>query len=300
MFGHGCTATMVDGVNEEDNYVWSSLPQLDLQSSISSDDINDFKTVCIYGGYANAEKIQVFGELLGEGIPSDVRCWSITLTKPSQCGAWSPETSHRLISYSEPLVAIQHCHSYDLYFYRTAVFIVNNNNENMLCLCGIAPNHQFNRHVKSVFISDNIFIVNMNKMAKIENVSTLLSDNTDLPIASTHTIEFTVNVPHNHGTPFVIKEVLFILGGCDEDHEPYSEVHQYLPEVQEWKLIGLSTVSRYGASIVVITDKEKQQGVFVAGGFKGEEMPCTVIEKVSVIVENRGKKRTITEAALES
>ena len=118
-------------------------------------------------------------------------------------------------------------------------------------------------------------------MAKVENVKSHLSPITDPPTAPTETIEFIINIPHINSTPFFIKETLFVIGGCDEDTEPFSEIYQFVSERPEWKVVGHSTVSRYGASAVVVTDKNNQQAVFISGGFKGEGMPCNVIYRAN-------------------
>ena len=63
----------------------------------------------------------------------------------------------------------------------------------------------------------------------------------------------------------------------------------------------LSEVSLYGASAVVATDKNNQQAVFIAGCFKGEGMPCNVIEQIPGIITKEdnitGKKRSGPDAA---
>ena len=87
---------------------------------------------------------------------------------------------------------------------------------------------------------------------------------------------------------------------ADKDWEPFSDIYQYLPDKQEWEYIGLSRVSRYGASAVVFTDKNDKQTVFIAGGFKDNGVPCSVIEEVSVVTETRGKKRSVAEAELDT
>ena len=312
MHGHGCSATFVDGVASEHSYIWSTIPQL-----CEVPDIWQFPQkphdadLHIYGGYASKEKIKMFGELdksvklrsvknlYTRRLCTNEKCWTITLTAgPSQCTHWSEDKSHKSAYRHAPLIAIQHCCKYDVYCYENILLIIDNNDESMSCSFLV---NKFSKHVKCVIINDDIFIVNGNKMAKIQNVKPLLSP-TDPPTKPTMIIDFHIDVPRINSTPFVIKETLFIVGGCDEDSEPFSEIYQFVPERQEWKFVGRSTVSRYGASAVVVTDKNNQQAVFIAGGFKGEDMPCSVIEQVPIITEDskiRGKKRNVTEAALD-
>ena len=77
------------------------------------------------------------------------------------------------------------------------------------------------------------------------------------------------------------------MGGCDKDYEPFSDIYQFDQDIQEWIQCGFSTVSRFGASVVVFTDGNNKEAVFVAGGFKGgDDIPCSIIEKLSVIVKS--------------
>ena len=313
MHGHGCSATFVDGVAAEHSYIWSTIPQIEVPGLILTKPHDD--TIYIYGGYASREKIKMFGETMirnkclsqllvrrrfVQNPLSNAKCWTITLTSgPSQCTHWSEDKSRKSAYHLPPLIAIQHCCKYDVYCYKNILFIIDNNDESLSCSFLV---NEFNKHVKCVIINDNIYIVNGNKMAKIQNVKSLLSTTTDPPTKPTVIIDFLIDIPRINSTPFVIKETLFIVGGCDEDSEPFSEIYQFVPERQEWKCVGRSVISRYGASAVVVTDKNNQQAVFIAGGFKGEGMPCSVIEQIPVITEDskiRGKKRNVTEAALD-
>ena len=150
-------------------------------------------------------------------------------------------------------------------------------------------------HIKCAIIKDDIFIFVGSKMAKIHNVGALLLPSPPDPEHKVE-LELAMDVPHFNSTPFVIKESLFVVGGCDKDLEPFSDILRFEPDTQEWKYIGRTTVSRYGASAVVFTDRNNQLALFIAGGFKGEKDPCSVIEKVSVVIaddEKRGEKRRI-------
>ena len=314
MYGYGCSATFVNGLTKEEPYIWSSIPQLTLDSFGPFESYGSCydRTLCIYGGYASGEKIKIFGEvhkcnaikMIRRGCPlSNVQCWTIALTTgPSHCTHWSEDKSRKPAYHLPALITIQHCYKYDVYCYTDILFIIDNSDESNTCSFLV---DKLSKHVKCVIIDDTIFIVNGNKMAKIEYVylqfqlSTITFTSTSTkPINS---VDFTINVPRVNSTPFVIKETLFIVGGCDEDSEPFSEIYQFVPERQEWKVVGHSTVSRYGASAVVVTDKNNQQAVFIAGGFKGEGMPCNVIEQIPIFSQEKKttlKKRSATEAAL--
>ena len=51
---------------------------------------------------------------------------------------------------------------------------------------------------------------------------------------------------------------------------------------QEWNECGVSSVSRYAASVVTFTDRKQKEAVFIAGGFKGKDMPCSIIEVLTI------------------
>jgi len=44
-------------------------------------------------------------------------------------------------------------------------------------------------------------------------------------------------------------------------------------------------VSCFGASVVVFTDRDKKEAIFIAEGFKANDVPCSIIEKLSVIAK---------------
>lgn len=302
--GGGCIVTLVDGVGTMNKYTWASLPQSMLKiadlSNASSDEAA--VTAHIYGGYASGNEIKMFCSVDQSGYP---KCWVATLTKPvTQSIQWTEVTTHHFSFDHQTLLNIQHCGCYDVYFYEKQFLITcNDGREQMVCSFSTGA-HQFNEHVKCVIINDNLFIFNVNKMGKIENVKQRLFPkpcNDPSTLAEpTHTVEFTQSVPHMNCTPFVIKETLFVVGGNDDDWEPFSDIHQFLPDKQEWEYIGLSRVSRYGATAVVFTDKNNKQTVFIAGGFKDRGVPCGVIEEVSSAIESRGTKRTAMEAELDT
>ena len=138
----------------------------------------------------------------------------------------------------------------------------------------------FDRYVNCVVIGADMFIVSGDKMAKVEKFTHLLVASTNQ--ATEYSITFDLSVPHANSTLFVIRDTLCIVGGCDEDCEPFSDIYQFDQSTQVWNECGFSTVSRFGASVVVFTDRNKKEAVFIAGGFKGKDVPCSVIEVLSV------------------
>ena len=101
-----------------------------------------------------------------------------------------------------------------------------------------------------------------------------------------HARVISIKAPHGNSTLFVVQNTLCAVGGCDEGYdEPFSDIHQFDHSTTRWIECGFSTVSHYGVSAVVFTDKNQKESVFIAGGFKGKDMPCSVIEELSVVVK---------------
>jgi len=53
---------------------------------------------------------------------------------------------------------------------------------------------------------------------------------------------------------------------------------------------GHNSVTVWCISIVVFTDQSDCEAVFLAGGFKGESVPCSIIEKLSIKTEETWDK----------
>ena len=282
---NGCIATLVDGVSKENSYVWSPMPQHSIRLAITDNVIGNIK---LCGGYAGDEDIKMFGEIsqpeysnqmlsskgyyMSKVIP---QCWATSLMMPSQCNQWGEDTS------SAPklsLLAIQKCDEYVIHFYLYNNFTITDQCKGVSCSFSTGSVHM-NRYVKCVLLDEDIFVVSGNKMAKIEKFRKFLlsADSTSKEI------DFTFDVPHINSTPFVVQGGLFVVGGCDQDHEPFSDIYHFDHVSSTWSLCGLSTVSRYGVSVVVFTDKNHCEAIFIAGGFKGDSIPCSVIEKVPVV-----------------
>lgn len=281
---NGCIATLVEGVNKEDSYVWSPMPQLSLRLSVN-DKVNGSVKLC--GGFApgDDEQIKMFGEInkpeysnqmlsskgyyMSKVIPQS---WTTSLTMPSQCSQWVEDAPN---SQRLNLLSIQKYHHYIFRFYLYNNFTITDESSGVSCSFSTGPIHM-NRHVKCALLDDDLFVVCGDKMAKLEKFTRFLSSSHTTP-----EIEFSYDVPHVNSTPFVIQGILFVVGGCDQDYEPFSDIYQF--DHNTWHLCGLSTVSRYGVSVVVFTDRNHCEAIFIAGGFKGDSIPCSVIEKVSVV-----------------
>jgi len=281
----GCVATLVEGVDKEDCYIWSPMPPLTLRLCVN-DNVQGCAKLC--GGYACAEDIKMFGELTKPEYSKQMlsskgyytskvvpQYWSTSLTDPSKCGQWSESTPQ---SSKSNLLVIQRCQQYIVSFYLYNSFTITDEHNNTSCSFSTGPVH-FNRYVKCAIVNNNFIVICAGKMAHIENLSKLLATNKEVTVI----VEFTVDVPHINTSPFVVQDNLFVVGGCDKDDEPFSDIYQFTADTKDWKLVGLSTVSRYGVTTVVFTDKSNHQAVFIAGGFKGEGIPCSVIEKLSVV-----------------
>jgi len=288
----GCVAT--PEVDKENGYIWFPMPQLSIQLQRKH---NVTGSVKVCGGYTSGERIKVVGvvDIPGRNVYQRsyiTKCWDVSLTMPSL--HWSETTptivlppNDSLKPRNEQLVAIQKCKQYLIYFYVSqpsdkskSTLIVTDEEKQQSCSF-LTGSVTFDRYVNCVVIGADMFIVSGDKMAKVEKFSHYLL------VASTKqatesSITFDLSVPHANSTLFVIQDTLCVVGGCDEDCEPFSNIYQFDQSTQVWNECGFSTVSRFGASVVVFTDRNKKECIFIAGGFKGKNMPCSIIEVLSV------------------
>ena len=161
--------------------------------------------------------------------------------------------------------------------------ITINDEENKRSCLFLTNSVTFDGHVSSAVVGDDLFILSRDKMAKVEKFTHLLvasAANTDQN--TKFTISFDLTVPHANSTLFVIQDTLCIVGGCDDNYEPFSDIYQFDQGTQEWNECGVSSVSRYAASVVTFTDRKQKEAVFIAGGFKGKDMPCSIIEVLTI------------------
>jgi len=276
--------------DQEDGYIWSYMPQLNH---------NDVK---LFGGYASGDKIKMFGIVkqttnindhttkIGTKRPrreqhsiststTNYKCWTTSLTNPSK-SFWSESEFYYTPTdpISIELQAVQ-CHKhFVIYFYSDCTFLITNEHNQKSCHFS-TDSVNFNRYVSCAIIGADMFIVSENKMAKVGNFEKLLVNHQN----DLHSVSFDIEVIHTDSTLFVVQDALCAVGGHDQFYEdPFSEIYQFIESAQKWDECGSIAVPRFGASVVVFSDKNHRESVFIAGGFKGENRPCSVIEKLSV------------------
>jgi len=66
----------------------------------------------------------------------------------------------------------------------------------------------------------DMFIVSEDKMAWVKKFSDLLVVIHD----KAHDVSFDIDVPHANSTLFAVQDTLCIVGGCDKDYEPFSDI----------------------------------------------------------------------------
>ena len=316
----GCVATLVE-VDKEDGYIWSPMPQLSLQLSTKD---NAVRSVRMLGGFTCRDEIKVLSIItIPEPAANHLfrirgsercyvnnfvaKCWNTSLTKPFLC--WSEETptitpaNYKFnIPPAELLVAVQKCKQYIIYCYSPkqinssidflrqmnpfpeSTLIITDEEKEQLCLFS-AGSVTFDRHVSCAVVGADLFIISGDKMAKVEKFSHLLFANTNSNRTKKFSISFGLNVPHANGTLFVTQNTLCVVGGCDDNYEPFSEIYQFDHKTHKWNECGVCAMPRYGASVVPFTDRKDKEAVFIAGGFKEKDVPCSIIEVLVVNVK---------------
>ena len=307
----GCVATLVE-VDNEDGYIWSPMPHVTLQLLKTEDNYIE-GSIQICGGYTSREEIKLLGivtETMGPGYLNGdnytPKHWTTSLAMPFS--KWSenatfiaPAANQKVKIPSKFLAAVQKCKQFVIYFYLTDHFrstlvfghkgrhpfsesaIIINDEENKQSCLFLTDSVTFDGHVSSAVVGDDLFLLSRDKMAKVEKFTHLLvasAANTDQN--TKFTISFDLTVPHTNSTLFVIQDTLCVVGGCDDNYEPFSDIYQFDQGTQEWNECGVSSVSRYAASVVTFTDRKQKEAVFIAGGFKGKDMPCSIIEVLTI------------------
>ena len=207
-----------------------------------------------------------------------------------------PAVTEEVKLHSKFLATVQKCKQFVIYFYLSnhfhrilhritqgntfseSVLIVSDEDNKRSCLF-LTNLLTFEGHVSSAVVGADLFILSGDKMAKVEKFTHLLvasAANTDQD--TQFTISFDLTVPHTNSTLFVVQDTLCVVGGCDDNYEPFSDIYQFDQSSQGWSECGVSSVSRYAASVVTFTDRKQKEGIFIAGGFKGKDMPCSIIE----------------------
>ena len=128
-------------------------------------------------------------------------------------------------------------------------------------------------YINCAMIKDDLYVIIKDKMIMIRNL--IYNSSLDFKEIAT---------PHLDSAPFVVQDVLFIIGGRDSNYEPFPDIYQFDHNTRSWQIHGRTTVSRYAAQVVVFKGKNEKESVFIAGGFKQAKDPCSVIESIPVEV----------------
>ena len=91
-------------------------------------------------------------------------------------------------------------------------------------------------------------------MAWVENFRHFLVASANVDQFKKFPISFDIDIPHANGTIFVVRNTLCVVGGCDDNYEPFSDIYQFDLSTKTWNECGVSSVSRYDASVVSFTD----------------------------------------------
>ena len=138
-----------------------------------------------------------------------------------------------------------------------------------------------NKNCTCAMVKDDLYIIIEDKMVAIQNLDQKIiqckDDNNLSP-------DFEIAVPHSDSTPFVVQDILFIVGGHDSHFEPFPDIYQFDHDTMSWLMYGRATVSRYGAKVVVFNGRNEKESFFIVGGFKQNNDPCSVIERIPVEV----------------
>ena len=299
----GCVATLVE-VDKKDGYIWSSMPQLSLPLRKIGKGIG---TVKLCGGYTCGNEIALFATVnepkYNHGSDFITKCWTTTLAKPSL--RWTENTPGPLITHpqigkseSTLLFAVRKCKQYIIYFYLprqlwfrgkkmfslqpSSSFIIVTDEQTKRSGVFSTDSLTYDGHISCAIVDADLFVVSGDKMAKVEKFSHLLFASAEQN--TTFSISFDLNVPHANSTLFVIRDILCVLGGCDEDYdEPFSGIFQFDQGTHKWNECGVCAMARYGASVVPFTDRNQKEAVIIAGGFKAKNAPCGTIEVLSVV-----------------
>ena len=307
----GYVATLVE-LDREDGYIWSTMPQLNLKPRKEDYVI---KSVKVCGGYTSGDKIKLVGIVYEQKkLPGPIRrpvgrcttnCWTTSLTMPTSYWSEITTVADRIVLFNK-LAAVQKCRRYVVYFYlpehyyhklegdiivavdrsskqslsQSRIMVIDEEKEQS-CLF-LTDSVTFDGHVSCAVVGDDLFIVSRDKMTQVEKFTHLLVASASIDQKTTFSISFDLIVPHANSTLFVVQDTLCVVGGCDDEYEPFSEIYQFDQQTKEWNECGVSSVSCYSASVVVFTDRNRKEAVFVAGGFKGKDIPCGIIEVLAV------------------
>ena len=145
--------------------------------------------------------------------------------------------------------------------------------QNACCTGQFKPSQSFlDGHLNCVMISNDLYLIIKNQMIVIQKLDQKITEN-EANLSS----DFEITVPHLNSTPFVVQDVLFLVGGCDSHHEPFPDIYQFNHDTISWQMYGRTTVSCYGARVVVFKGNNRKERVFIAGGFKQEGSAIEII-----------------------
>ena len=252
----GYVATLVE-LDREDGYIWSPMPQLNLQQR---NDKNVTKTVKFHGGYASGDEIKMFGIVCEQKMPEKsefkfsylyhctTNCWTTSITMPtshwSEIAATDTNVPKGKIPPFDKLAAVQKCKKYAVYFYlpdqyfyklegkivavvggglRTnfscseSRIMVIDEEKKQSCLFS-TDSVTFDSHVSCAVVGDDLFIVSGDKMAQVEKFTHLLVASASIDQNTTFSISFDLTVPHANGTLFAVHNTLCVVGGCDDKY----------------------------------------------------------------------------------
>lgn len=202
---------------------------------------------------------------------------TLNLMDPSQ--QWKKCSSTRLFN-TQPLVFNG--------FQKYRITVANNRNEititnkqNEHCTGQLKLSEDFNAYINCAMIKDDLYVIIKDKMIVIQNLDEKIVEVKDKNNLSP---DFEIATPHLDSTPFVVQEALFIIGGRDSHHEPFPDIYQFDHDTLSWQMHGRTTVSRYAGQVVVFKSKNEKENVFIAGGWKQVNEPCSVVESIPVEV----------------
>ena len=200
----GCVATLVE-VDRKDGCIWSLMPQLALQLQGGEKFYNKIESVHLCGGYSCEEEIRMLGLVDGGYGNYNPKWWTTSLTVPSL--HWSenndkkrnvkildhtksvttknPQDKKRTSSKTV-LIAVQKFKQYIICFYAVKSrydkpqkfynisIIDEEKQQSCICLVSTDSSVMISRYVNCAVVGADLFIVNGDKMAKVEKFAHLL------------------------------------------------------------------------------------------------------------------------------
>ena len=101
--------------------------------------------------------------------------------------------------------------------------IVTDEEKNQSCLFS-TDSVTFDRHASCAVVGADLFVVSGNKMARVEKFSHFLVASVNADQLTKFSISFDLEIPHANDTIFVVRNTLCIMGGFDDNYEPFSNV----------------------------------------------------------------------------